>query len=142
MSNSSDQAEILPVVSFLKIPDVGEPYLEGLRCTECGAVFTKPQKHCASCFSRDSLQPFKLGNSGKLHTYSIVYRSFPGIEVPFISAYVDLDGGGTISGNLIKVEPTPEAIDFNMPVNVIFDDALGRKDKQGNSYLSYFFEPA
>ena len=50
MSNSSDQAEILPVVSFLKIPDVGEPYLEGLRCTECGAVFTKPQKTLCQLF--------------------------------------------------------------------------------------------
>jgi hypothetical protein len=29
-----------------------------------------------------------------------------------------------------------------MTVNVVFKDALGRKDKDGNSYVSYFFEPA
>jgi len=29
-----------------------------------------------------------------------------------------------------------------MPVEVVFKDALGRKDKDGNSYLSYFFQPA
>ena len=29
-----------------------------------------------------------------------------------------------------------------MPVEVIFKDALGRKDREGNSYLSYFFQPA
>ena len=28
-----------------------------------------------------------------------------------------------------------------MPVKVVFRDA-GRKDKDGNSYLSYFFTPA
>jgi hypothetical protein len=28
-----------------------------------------------------------------------------------------------------------------MPVEVIFDDALGRKDSEGNSYISYFFKP-
>jgi hypothetical protein len=28
-----------------------------------------------------------------------------------------------------------------MPVEVVFDDALGRKDKDGNSYISYFFKP-
>ena len=34
-----------------------------------------------------------------------------------------------------------EHINFDMPVEVIFDDALGRKDKDGNSYISYFFKP-
>ena len=58
------------------------------------------------------------------------------------SALVDLDGGGTVKGNLINVDPDPENVDFGMKVKVIFDDALGRKDSEGNSYLSYFFEPA
>jgi hypothetical protein len=30
---------------------------------------------------------------------------------------------------------------MGMPVRVVFKDA-GRKDREGNSYLSYFFEPA
>ena len=29
-----------------------------------------------------------------------------------------------------------------MPVEVVYKDALGRKDREGNSYLSYFFQPA
>jgi hypothetical protein len=29
-----------------------------------------------------------------------------------------------------------------MKVKVVYEDALGRKDAEGNSYLSYFFEPA
>lgn len=82
-----------------------------------------------------------LPNSGKLYSYSIVYRSFPGIDVPYISAIVDLDDGTAIKGNLINVEPEPENIEFDMPVDVVFADALGRKDTDGNSYLSYFFQP-
>ena len=82
-----------------------------------------------------------LPNSGKLYSYSIVYRSFPGIEVPYISAIVDLDDGTAIKGNLINVEPDPENIEFDMPVEVVYGDALGRKDSDGNSYLSYFFQP-
>ena len=82
-----------------------------------------------------------LPTSGKLYSYSIVYRSFPGVEVPYISAIVDLDDGTAIKGNLINVEPDPANIEFDMPVDVIFDDALGRKDKEGNSYLAYFFTP-
>ena len=82
-----------------------------------------------------------LPNSGKLYSYSIVYRSFPGIDVPYISAIVDLDDGTAIKGNLINVEPEPENIEVDMPVDVVFADALGRKDADGNSYLSYFFQP-
>jgi len=53
-----------------------------------------------------------------------------------------LDGGGTVKGNLINVDPEPEKIEFGMPIEVVYDDALGRKDGEGNSYLSYFFQPS
>ena len=131
----------LPVVDYLKLPENGDPFLEGHKCSKCGAIFLGERKVCSSCFSRGSLEAVKLNNTGKLYSYSIVFRSFPGIDVPYISAIVDLDGGGTIKGNLIDVEPDPEKIKFDMPVEVIFDDALGRKDADGNSYISYFFKP-
>ena len=131
----------LPVVDYLKLPENGEPFLEGHKCSKCNAMFLGERKVCSSCFSRDSLEAVKLNNTGKLYSYSIVCRSFPGIDVPYISAIVDLDGGGSIKGNLINVEPDPEKIKFDMPVEIIFDDALGRKDADGNSYISYFFKP-
>jgi len=131
----------LPVVDYLKLPEGEDPYLEGHKCNECGSIFLGERNVCSNCFARDSIEPVKLNNTGKLYSYSIVFRSFPGIEVPYISAIVDLDGGGTVKGNLIDCEPDPKKIDFDMPVEVIFDDALGRKDKDGNSYISYFFKP-
>ena len=131
----------LPVVDYLKLPENEDPFLEGHKCSKCGAIFLGARKVCSSCFSRDTLEAVKLNNTGKLYSYSIVCRSFPGIDVPYISAIVDLDGGGTIKGNLIDVEPDPEKIKFDMPVEIIFDDALGRKDADGNSYISYFFKP-
>lgn len=88
------------------------------------------------------MKAVKLSNKGKLYSYSIVHRSFPGIAVPYISAIVDLEGGGTIKGNLIDVDPDPAKIKFDMPVQVVYKDALGRKDADGNSYISYFFQPA
>lgn len=87
------------------------------------------------------MKAVRLSDTGKLYSYSIVTRSFPGIEVPFISTIVDLDGGGTVKGNLIGIEADPAKIKFDMPVRVVYKDALGRKDSDGNSYLSYFFEP-
>ena len=131
----------LPVVPFLKLPDDGDPYLEGHQCSECGSIFLGERDNCSKCGARGSLSPTKLANTGTLHVYSIVHRSFPGIEVPYISAIVDLDGGGTVKGNLIGIDPDPQKIEFGMPVEVVYKDALGRKDSDGNSYLSYFFQP-
>lgn len=135
-------AQPLPVVPYLKIPEGGEPYLEGHRCDGCGATFLGERAICSKCGARDQMSTVTLPNKGELYAYSIVHRSFPGIDVPYISAVVDLEDGTAIKGNLIDVEPDPEKIEFGMPVEVVFADALGRKDKDGNSYLSYFFKPA
>ena len=141
----SEQAEVtgpLPVVSWLKLPEGADPYLEGHKCRECGAIYLGTRENCSSCGARDKMTATKLSTRGKLYSYSIVHRSFPGVEVPYISAIVDLEGGGTVKGNLINVDPDPDKIDFDMPVEVVFKDALGRKDQDGNSYISYFFQPA
>jgi uncharacterized OB-fold protein len=141
MSEEKRSAKPLPVVEFLKIPADGAPYLEGHKCKKCGAVFLGARANCSKCSARGSMDAIRLSNRGTLYVYSIVHRSFPGIEVPYVSAVVDLEGGGTVKGNLIDIEPTPEKIRLGMPVEVVYKDALGRKDKEGNSYLSYFFRP-
>ena len=138
---SEQAAGPLPVVPYLKIPDDGDPYIEGHRCGACGAVFLGERETCSKCGARDQMATEALANKGELYSYCIVHRSFPGIDVPYVSAIVDLEGGGTIKGNLINIEPDPEKIDFGMAVEVVYDDALGRKDRDGNSYLSYFFQP-
>ena len=132
----------LPVVPFLKLPDGGTPYLEGSKCKECEAIYIGSRKVCSKCFARDAMETITLSTKGKLISYCIVHRSFPGIDVPFIHAIVDLEGGGTLQSNLINIDPDPEKIKFDMPVEVVFQDALGRKDQDGNSYISYFFQPA
>ena len=132
----------LPAVPYLKIPENGEPYLEAYKCGQCGATFLGERDVCSKCGARDQMSAVTLPNTGKLYSYSIVHRSFPGIAVPYVSAIVDLDDGTAIKGNLINVDPDPERIPFDMPVEVVYDDALGRKDADGNAYLSYFFQPA
>ena len=87
----------LPVVNYLKLPEGEDPYLEGHKCSNCGSIFLGERNVCSNCFSRDTIEAVKLSNTGKLYSYSIVFRSFPGIDVPYISAIVDLDGGGTRS---------------------------------------------
>jgi uncharacterized OB-fold protein len=135
------QSKPLPVVPFLKIPEQGQPYLEGHRCTSCKAVFLGARDVCASCGARKQLEAIKLADKGELYVYSITYRSFPGIETPYISAVVDLAGGGTVKGNLIGIDPDPKKIKMGMPVETVYKIAP-RKDREGNEYLTYYFQPA
>ena len=74
----------LPAVNYLKIPDDGEPYLEGHKCENCGAVFLGERSVCSKCFTRDKMSVVKLQETGVLHSFSVVYRSFPGIDVPYV----------------------------------------------------------
>ena len=141
MPEAEAAAKPLPVAPYLKIPEGADPYLEGHKCEACGAVFLGERMVCAACGARNQIKATKLSNEGKLYNFTVVHRNFPGVPVPFISAIVDLEGGGTLKGNLVDMLPSPEAIKFDMPVKVVYRDA-GRKDKDGNSYLSYFFVPA
>jgi uncharacterized OB-fold protein len=130
----------LPVVDFLKIPEQGEPYLEGQRCKECAAIYLGTRDACSKCGTRGRFEAKQLATKGSLYVYSIVHRSFPGIEVPYVSAIVDLEGGGTLKGNLINIDPDPEKIKMGMPIEVIFKIAP-TKDREGNEYLTYYFQP-
>jgi uncharacterized OB-fold protein len=141
-AQDAERSSALPAVEYLRLPDEGDPYLEGNKCGNCGSIYLGARNVCSKCFARDKMEPVRLADTGKLYVYSIVHRSFPGIDVPYVSAIVDLDGGGTVKGNLINVEPDPAKIDMGMAVKVVYKDALGRKDKDGNSYISFFFEPA
>lgn len=142
MSENGAQKAPLPIVSFLKTAgDGGKPYLVGSRCKKCQAVFAGERATCSKCGSRDQMESIKLGERGELYVYSITFRSFPGVDTPFISAVVDLEGGGTLKGTLKNIEPDPEKIKMGMPVEVIYEIAP-RKDREGNEYLTYYFQPA
>jgi len=131
----------LPIVPYLKVPESGEPYLEGFRCKECGAITLKHRVACASCGARDTLEPHRLAEEGELHAFSIIHRSFPGIEVPFVSAIADLDGGGTVKTNMTGIDPDPDKIELGMRVRVVYEIAP-RKDADGNEYMTFTLQPA
>ena len=138
MSNKDDN--VLVATNYIR-QENGEYFLSGLKCKGCNSIFLEDRSSCGKCFARDCFVELKLANTGKLYSYSIVHRSFPGVDVPYVSAIVDLDGGGTVKGNLVDVDLDPKNISFDMKVKIIFKDALGRKDKDDNSYISFFFAP-
>lgn len=128
------------IVDFIQRDLDGRPYLEGSRCRSCGYTYVGRRSNCARCYARDSMDDIKLAATGKLFTWSIVNRSFPGVQTPFIDAIVDLADGAHIKGILRGVDPDPAKIAYDLPVRVVFDEVVPvGADKP---YLAYFFEPA
>jgi uncharacterized OB-fold protein len=128
-----------PATPYLMVAEDGHAWLQGSRCNSCGQTFLGIRDNCAHCTARGSMSLVELGSSGKLYNYTVVHRSYPGIKVPFISAIVDLDGGGTIKGNLIDADI--DRLFFDMPVKVVFRGAE-IANPAGAGFISHFFIPA
>ena len=132
-------AGIPPIAPFLK-RDADKPYLAGSKCRACGHVFVGDRTVCAKCTARDQMDAVHLAETGKVYVYTVVYRSFPGVKTPFIDVIVDLDDGAHIKGTLLGVEPVPTAIPFDLPVKVVYREAVPANEP-GQPYLTYAFEP-
>lgn len=117
-------------------------HLTGSECLSCGERFLGPQIDCLKCYARRAMKPVELGSTGRLYSYTIVHRSFPGVAVPFVMAVVRLDDGPAIRGTLTGIAPAPEAIRYDMPVRVEFLAADGQKDAENRPYVAYQFAAA
>lgn len=133
-----------PAFPFIILDANGQPSLIAQKCNACGATYADSERvACGRCGGRANvLESFVPTTDGTLHSAVIVRRGFPGVDVPFISAVVDLDGGPTLKGTLRNTAGfDPEHAAPGQRVRVRFDDALGRKDKAGSSYIAHYFEP-
>ena len=128
-----------PANSVIRVGPDGRPHVEAFRCGACGAVVTEQTIACRSCGARQEPQAFRSPETGALWTWSVVHRSFPGIEVPFVSAIVDLDGGLTLKGTVIGAGP--DRLHQGLRLKLVFDDAGGARDKDGAPYVGFHFVP-
>ena len=106
------------------------------KCKACGQLHYFPRRFCPHCFSWD-LEWVRCSGKGKLYSYVINHCPAPGFEeeAPYVIAVVELDEGPRMLSNLIDIEPTPEAVQVDMPVEILFQDV--------NEELSMFkFRPA
>ena len=140
MAESETVATHAPsIASHIQRDENGAPFLAGCRCDACGHTFVGSRDVCAKCFNRTGLQAVHLAETGTIYTWSIIYRSFPGVETPFIDVIVDLADGATIKGILKGVDVDPDGAYFDLPVQVDFQEITppGVDEK----YLVYYFQP-
>jgi uncharacterized OB-fold protein len=98
------------------------------RCVETGRFFFYPAPY----------SPFVLGGaiewlpvSGKatLYSYVINTRPAPGFEedAPYVIAVVELEEGPRMMTNLVDVDPVPELLPLDLPLDVRFQQRGDKK---------------
>ncbi len=128
----------IPIVNYLVLDD-GPPHLMAYEAEDSGALVF--ERHNAD--PKSGVTQFRrrsLAATGTVRSFTIVHRAAPGILVPFISALVNLDGGGVVSTNLRGIDPDPEKITPGMPVKLT--TYVAGTDDEGTEAITFAFEPA
>ncbi len=131
-----------PIVRYLKLQP--KPHLVGVKCS-CGAIFLDTQRMaCAKCASTGPFELVHLSNRGKVYVFSVVYQSWPGIKVPYVTAIVDLPEGVSVRATVTDVDPddiqkNPRKM-FDLPVEMV--TSVVAKDRQGNDVVAFSYRPS
>ena len=91
------------------------------RCGDCERAYYYPRPFCPSCLS-DAVEWEEASGKGTLYSFVINHRAAPGFTAPYIIAVVQLDEGPRMMTNLVGVEPDPNIVQCDMPVEIVFDD--------------------
>ena len=128
----------IPIVDYLVLDD-GAPHLVANACKQCGALYFDRRTACAKCGRREFGKK-KLGTEGSLRAFTIVHRAAPGIPAPYVSAIVDLEGGGVVKANVVDTDANPDNIKLGMPVRLT-TFSVGTDD-EGTDAVAFGFAPA
>ncbi len=128
----------IPMVDYLVL-EAGDEHLVSRSCTSCEALYFDRRNACARCGGRE-FTPRRLSNEGSLRAFTIVHRAAPGVPTPYVSAIVDLDGGGVVKANLVGVDPDPVGIELGMKVRMT-TFAAGTDD-EGTEAVAFGYEKA
>jgi uncharacterized OB-fold protein len=80
------------------------------RCSRCDEVVFPRMQDCPNCVGQDTMRPDRVSGRGRLQDFVIAQRGPTGFRTPYIQAYVKLDSGLVIYGNVEGVEVDESAI--------------------------------
>jgi len=90
------------------------------RCTACAKSYFPPRPFCPSCGSR-AVEIYKASGKAILYSYVINHRPRPDMgKEPHSIAVVQLAEGPRMMTNIVGCPQTPEALQLDMPVEVVF----------------------
>jgi uncharacterized OB-fold protein len=108
--------------------------LMGSKCPKCGKVYCPPRSACPLCY--EATEWVELPGTGKIEAFTIQHYSTSAFvtKVPFLVAYVRLDGSDFLMMTNIEMDDVGKA-HHGMPVKVVY-----RQEKSG-AMTDIYFEP-
>ena len=91
------------------------------RCTDCAKTYFPPRSFCPENGSKE-IEVVKASGRAKLISYMINQRPHPAFDGPYAIAVVQLEEGPFMMSNIVNCEQTPEALQLDMPLEVVFED--------------------
>ena len=89
------------------------------RCNACTQVYFPPRPFCPQCAARD-VAVLRASGRATLYSYVIHQRPAPGFVPPYSIAVVQLEEGPRMMTNIVDVAQTPQALQLDMPLEVVF----------------------
>jgi len=112
--------------------------LMGSRCRDCGKVSFPKKKVCPDCFNGE-LSEVPLSKKGRLHSYALSLMGPPGVEAPYVMAFIDLPEKIKLYSILTDCEPRDEILKIGMEMEMVIEK-IGQ-DPEGNEIMGYKFKP-
>jgi len=117
---------------FLRSLERGE--IVGQRCPRCQKVYMPPRGACSMCGVATE-EEVTLSGKGTVCTFCVTRIPSPGLEAPYVSAWIRLDGADITSMFLIQ-ECDPEEVRLGMRVEAVWVDEADREPNLGS--IKYF----
>jgi len=90
------------------------------RCLSCKQSYFPPRQFCPHCAHRE-VEVYVASGKAILYSYNIVQRPRPDMgKEPHAIAVVTLAEGPRMMTNIIDCPQTPEALQLDMPLQVVF----------------------
>lgn len=108
--------------------------LYGARCPHCSKVYCPPRANCSLCYEPTEWVP--LEGTGIIKTYTVQYVTTSAFikKVPFICAYVQLDGTDFLLMTNMEVDDVAK-VKVGTRVKVVF-----REERHG-TITDFYFQP-
>jgi uncharacterized OB-fold protein len=92
------------------------------QCQDCNEHYFYPRSFCPHCHSRN-VEWTTASGKGTVETFVINQRAYGGFEneTPYVIAVISLEEGPRLMTNLVNVEPDPEHVSVDMPVEIVYD---------------------
>jgi uncharacterized OB-fold protein len=123
---------------LFEVRENGSGYLLINHCERCGLHFFLRRMKCIRCLKEDKLRDSTLSGSGKLYTYTVVYRSTPDFKIPYMVGYIDFEQEGLrVFSQLTGCQP--EELQVGMDMEMVFE-ALDMNENEKRKMI-YKFRP-